>query len=246
MEAALLTEDLVLGGRIVLRQPSDGLRATIDPLLLAAAVPAKPGERILELGCGSGVASLCLACRLPDTLLVGLEADPALAALANENARRNGLECRVVALEGDVAAPPPTLIPASFDHVMANPPYLPAGQGTLPPSSLKAAAIGEHGVALGQWLDLAFAMVRRHGSVAIVQRADRLSELLRLFERRTGEIIVVPLWPMAGKPATRVIVRGRLGRRTPLSLAAGLILHEADGRYTAAAEAVLRHAQPLI
>jgi tRNA1(Val) A37 N6-methylase TrmN6 len=51
---------------------------------------------------------------------------------------------------------------------------------------------------------------------------------------------------MAGKPATRVIVRGRLGRRTPLSLAAGLILHEADGRYTAAAEAVLRHAQPLI
>ena len=95
-----LTEDTLLGGRVRLRQPRVGLRAGHDAVLLAAAVPARPGDRVLELGCGSGAAFLCLAARVPDLSIVAVEREPALAALARENAERAGIGHRVTVLEG--------------------------------------------------------------------------------------------------------------------------------------------------
>ncbi|MDT8344261.1 MAG: methyltransferase, partial [Thermohalobaculum sp.] len=99
-----LTEDRLLGGRVRLLQPGAGYRAATDPVLLAAAVPARPGERVLELGIGAGAATLCLAARVAGLVHAGLEIQPDYLALAARNAALNGVA--LVLFEGDVAAPP--------------------------------------------------------------------------------------------------------------------------------------------
>lgn len=245
-----VTDDALLGGRIQLLQPEAGYRVAIDPVFLAAAVPARAGERVLDVGAGTGAASLCLAARVADCRISGLEIDPATVRIANENVRRNGVADRVNVMIGDVVRPPIRLAPGSFDHAMANPPYLEAAHATPPPNAARAGAHVEArasaGADLAAWLKFALSMVRSKGTLTLVHRADRLDQVLAELRGLAGGIVVFPLWPDASaKPAKRVLVRAVKGSAQPMRLAAGLILHEADGRYTAAADAVLRHAQGL-
>src|SRR6202034_2689614 len=137
-----VTQDELLGGRVVLRQPVQGFRAAIDPVLLAAAVPAESGQTVLDLGTGTGAAAFCLARRVPGVRAAGLGQPRELALLAAETAVLNGLDRHTDFLIGDLLAPPSRLEPNSFDHVMANPPYLPAGTATLPPDPARARAAG--------------------------------------------------------------------------------------------------------
>jgi tRNA1(Val) A37 N6-methylase TrmN6 len=155
-EQYLYTEDRLLGGSVVLRQPMQGFRAAIDPVLLAAAVPAAAGERVLELGAGTGAAALCLARRVAGVESIGLDIQPDLVALANANALANGLAGSARFMVGDVAHLPAELLAVRFDHVMANPPYLPTGSATLPANAARALAVGERaGAELPVWIDAA-------------------------------------------------------------------------------------------
>lgn len=248
-EAAMRLEtsdDTLLGGRVLLKQPKAGYRAAIDPVFLAASVPAGPGDLVLDVGAGVGAASLCLARREPGCSVRGIELQRDLVRLATENVIANGLAGRVDVMVGDLLHPPPRLAPGAFAHVMANPPYLPEGAATPPPDAGKARANVESEAALADWVRFALAMVRPKGSVTLIHRADRLEALLAAMAGKAGDIAVFPLWPGAGKPASRIIVRGRKGVATPTRLLPGLVLHEADGRYTAAADAVLRDGAGLV
>ena len=241
-----LTDDTLLDGRVALRQPTVGYRTAIDPVLLAASVHAAPGETVLDAGCGVGAAALCVAVRLPQVRVVGIERDRNLVDLARRNAEASGVGGRVDFVCGDMAAPPPALPAHGFDHVIANPPHLERDGGRASPHAGKRAATVETDLALGDWITACAHVVRHKGTVTLVHRADRLDALLAEARGRLGEVVVFPLWPGAAKPAKRVIVRGRRGVATPMRLAAGLALHEADGRFTPAADAILRHAQELI
>lgn len=240
-----VSEDTLLDGAIRLRQPRSGYRAAIDPVFLAAAVPAQAGETVLDAGCGAGAATLCLAKRVPDCRITGIEAQRDLVRLANESATLNGFADRIVIMTGDILRPPPRLEPGSFSHVMANPPYLPDDAGTPSPDAAKAAATLEGTADLAAWLRFALSAVRPKGSVTFIHRADRMEQLLAQLSQRAGEIVVFPLWPGQNKPAKRIIVRARKGVATPTRLTPGLVLHEADGRYTAAADAILRQGAAL-
>src|SRR5690242_9396567 len=88
------TEDAFLDGRLTIAQPVSGSRAGLDAVFLAAACPARPGHTVLELGSGSGIVSLAVAARVDGVMVTGVEVQPALCALATENARRNGLAAR--------------------------------------------------------------------------------------------------------------------------------------------------------
>lgn len=240
------SRDALLGGRVLLDQPATGYRAAIDPVLLAAAVPAAPRDSVLDLGCGAGAAALCLLARMPEVRVTGLDLQMDLVRLAGENARKNGAAARFAAMAGDVAKLPPRLSPASFDHVMCNPPYLKAESGRPSPHRARDLANREGRAGLDDWVSAALAMTRTRGSVTLIHRADRLDDLLAALQGRAGNVAVFPLWPKADSPAKRVIVQARKGTAGPLRLCAGISLHEADGGYTAAAEAVLREAAPLV
>lgn len=238
-------EDTLLGGRVRLLQPRRGYRAAIDPVLLAAAVPAHDGEAVLELGAGAGAAGLCLAARVPGCRLTALERQPEAAAAMRLGASRNGWQDRIRVLEGDLRTPPPELPLNGFDRVLMNPPYYEAGRHTPSPAPGKAASHGEGEVALADWVRAALRHLKSRGTLTLVHRADRLDAILAALHGRFGGIVVFPLWPRAGQPAKRVLVHAVRDGRGPLRLAAGLVLHSAEGRFTPAAEEILLHAAPL-
>jgi tRNA1Val (adenine37-N6)-methyltransferase len=230
-----MTDDRFLGGRVIVRQMQSGFRAGLDAVMLAAAVPARAGDEILELGAGAGTASLCLASRVSGTSIVGVEIDPALATLANENATANSLDMRVRFATGDVFVLPAELR-RDFAHVLCNPPFHDE-EGEVSPDAGRDMALRDKG-RLGDWMELGLKRTASGGTFTAIIRADRLSDALaRLPERGVS---IFPLWPRSGEPAKRVIVRAIKGARTASSLQAGLVLHNGDGSYTPEANAVLR------
>ena len=241
-----ITEDTILDGRIRLRQPADGARTAMDPVFLAASVPAEPQHQVLDIGCGPGAAMLCLAARVPQCRIVGLELQRDLVRLAGDNVVLNQMSDRLSVMIGDLLQAPPRLSPGSFDHVIANPPYIPRGHGTAPATPGRAAATVEGTADLGDWVRFAFTMVRATGTVTFIHRADRIDALLGHMAGRGGELVLFPLWAGPGRPASRVLVRARKQSAAPARIAWGMVLHEADGRLTAAAESVLRGAEALV
>jgi tRNA1(Val) A37 N6-methylase TrmN6 len=241
-----VTEDAFLGGQLSIRQPKAGPRAGIDAVFLAAACPASAGDTVLEAGAGSGIVSLAVASRIPGARVTGVEIDPRLATLAAGNAAANGLAHAVRFIEGDVTRPSSAfaalgLAPDGFDHVLANPPFLTAGEARLPPEAMLRRA---HAADAGEWegwLRFLAAFARPKATLTLIHRADALPRLLPLMEGRFGSLILFPLFPRAGEPANRILIRGIKGSRGPLTICEGLVLHRTDGGFTQAAEAVLRH-----
>jgi tRNA1Val (adenine37-N6)-methyltransferase len=226
--------DKFLGGRIAVQQPETGFRAGLDAVMLAAAVPARAGEEILELGAGAGTASLCLAARL-DVRLTGIEIDPALVELANANAATNGMAERVAFAAADALALP-AVLRRPFAHVFCNPPFH-GEEGETAPDPGRARALQDGGT-LPAWLAEGLKRTVSGGTFTAILRADRLGEALAALPGRG--ITVLPLWPRAEQPAKRVILQARQGSRAPLLLLPGLVLHAPDGSYTPQADAVLR------
>lgn len=239
-----LTRDGLLDRRLALWQPARGYRAGADAVFLAAFVPARAGETALDVGAGAGAAGLCLAYRVPGLSVTGLERDPDMVALARRNAAENGLAGRLTCLPGDVANAA-TLVGSRFDHVLSNPPFHPAGSATPSPRARRSAAhIEAADLPLGLWLERCLAWRKPGGSLTLIHLAARLPEILAALGERAGAITVLPLWPKADRPAERLLVRCRDGGAGGgLTLLAGVVLHDAAGGYSEAAEAVLRLGQ---
>jgi tRNA1(Val) A37 N6-methylase TrmN6 len=240
------SEDTLLGGRVRLLQPLEGYRVAIDPVLLAASVPARAGESVLDIGCGGGAATLCLAARVEGVRVIGIERDRDLVRLANDSILLNERKAQLAAMAGDLLRPPPRLEPGTFHHVMANPPFLEAARATPSADSAKARATVEGEADLAAWVRFALTMVRAKGTLTFIHRADRLDQLVAQLAGRAGEITIFPLWPRTGRAARRIILRARKGIAAPARLLPGLVLHDAAGRYTEAADAILRDAAALV
>jgi len=236
-----LSDDGFLGGRLRILQPETGFRAAIDSVMLPAAVDPENGLDILDAGIGAGVASLCLLARVPAFRVSGIEIDTALAGLARLNAERNGFAIDVVC--GDLLRPARAAA-ARFDQVMTNPPYFESGQGTAPRSARAGSRVmlaGHDSTALKSWIAACLHVLRPGGVLTLIHRAERGEEILAAFGDRAGNAEVFPLWPRPGEPARRILVRARLGGTAPPRRLAGLTLHGAAEKYTAQAEAILRH-----
>jgi len=226
-----------LDGRVKVAQPDSGFRSGLDAVMLAAAVPAAPAQTALELGAGSGVASLCLAARVPGMIVTGVERDHDLIAWAQANAAANGADCSFIA--ADIFALPKGL-KRDFQQVYTNPPFHGVGQSS--PDPARAAALMDGGK-LSDWLKLGLQRTVSGGFFTAILRADRLNEALGALPERG--VCVFPLWPRQGEMPKRVIVQARKGSNAPFALLPGLVLHTEDGSWTPEADAVLRRGNAL-
>ena len=242
-----LSDDKFLMGRLRLLQPVKGYRAATDPVLLAAACPARAGESVLDLGCGAGAAGLCLATRVPGVVLAGLEVQPEYADLARRNADRNGVAMEVV--EGDLTAMPKGLR-RDFDHVIANPPYYDAGGSPSPVAGRDRAV--RVATPIAAWVAAAGARLRPGGWLTMIFATPCLPEALAALAPKLGSAAVLPLEPRVGRAPPRVILQARKGGRAAFRLLAPFTLHAGaahDGdreSYTPAANAVLREGADLL
>jgi tRNA1(Val) A37 N6-methylase TrmN6 len=235
-----VSEDLLLGGRLRLRQPAVGYRAGVDAALLAAACGARPGERVLEAGCGVGAALLAAAARRAEARFTGVEREPAALALAKENIALNGMDDRVSAIGGDVAAGFRGLGLPPFDAVMANPPFFDDPNALRGPHPAREGAyLAPEGLAA--WIDFLTKAVREGGTITLIHRADRLGDILGLLAAKAGSVRIRPVQPFGDQPAKRVLMRAIKTGKAPLVLLPALILHDrSEAKHTPAAEAILR------
>jgi tRNA1Val (adenine37-N6)-methyltransferase len=230
------TSGHLLDGRVHYAQPKKGFRSGIEPVLLAASLPVRPGESVLEGGAGAGATLLCLAARIPDLQATGIERDAGLVALARRNAAENDWS-GLCFIEADMAALPDT---GTFDHGCANPPYHPAAGTPSPDPARDTAKRGRTGV-LQVWAAALATRLRRHGTLTFILPATLLPACAEAFAAAgCPAAAMLPLWKTAGGPAKLVLVRGVKGGRTPFRVLPGLILHDAGGGFTREAEAILR------
>jgi tRNA1(Val) A37 N6-methylase TrmN6 len=240
-----LSEDAVLGGALRLRQPRRGHRVGHDAVLLAAACPAEPGERVVDLGAGVGAAGLALAARARDIKVTLVEIDPELAALAAENAALNGLSARVRSVALDAAAPARAfaaagLTPDSVARVLMNPPFNDPVRQRASPDRRRRLAHAAPREMLAAWIRTAARLLRPRGTLTVIFRADGLVDLGGALDAVFGAVAILPVYPKPDQPAVRILVRATKASRAPLSILPGLVLSDAAGHPTPQAEAVLR------
>ena len=243
--AALATsEDAVLGGRLRLRQPLRGHRVGHDAILLAAATSAYAGELAVDLGAGVGGAGLALAVRVGGLHVTLVEIDEMLCGLAAENARLNRLDDRVRALLADAedsnALAAAGLAPASIDRVLMNPPFNDARRQNVSPDPRRRLAHAGAPSLLPRWAATAAFLLKPQGVLTLIWRADALADVLGALAGEFGDIAVLPVLPRSDAAAIRVLVRAVRGGRAKRRHYPALVLNDAAGQPTAAAEAVLR------
>ena len=237
------TDDTLLGGRVTLRQPRDGFRATSDAVFLAAALTAAPGEKLLDVGVGAGAALLAAAARMPACNFVGIDTDAEALGYARSNVATNGWADRVVLCHTDLADIAAVPAPA-YHHVFSNPPYYANGSGRLSPVAARTRARHAGQIPLATWVQLCAAAASR--SLTLVLPADREAEALGALPPGFSVTRVLPLAAHAGKRPTRVIVQSwKEGGGRGVVRLQPFIIHKLGGGFSAAADSILRAGAPL-
>ena len=232
----MTTKGYLLGGRIVYWQRAAGFRSGIEPVMLAASVPARPGEHVLEAGTGAGAALLCLTARVSGVRSTGVEIDETAAKLAAANACANGF----VDIEMITGRIETARFSHSFNHAIANPPYH-TPHGTVSPDAARETAKRGSVELIIAWIGPLSRALRDRGTLTLIVPTALVPACLRaMADTACPCTIIFPLWPKAGQRAKLVLLRGVKRARSPMRLAAGLILHGSDGSFTEAAQAVLR------
>lgn len=228
------TDGTLLGGRLRYRQFSTGYRTGIEPVLLAASVPAKPGDVVLEGGTGAGAALLCLTARVPGVCAIGVERDEAMAGLARHNIGANEAAGASVQTADLLTFAPGQPV----DHAISNPPWHDAaspGSGDLLRDAAKRAPPG----LLPAWIAALAKPLRPRGSLTLLLPAAILPQALAaMAAAKCGSPAIMPLWPKTGFASRLVLVRGIKLGRGECRLLSGLVLHEGRA-FTGAARKIL-------
>lgn len=243
-DAPDLTDDAILDGRMRLLQRKDGHRFGHDAILLAACVPAKPGDIAVEFGAGVGAAGLALLARVPGAQVTMAEIDPALSALACENILRNGLTEQAKAVTLDVNSPAGIfeaagLSPGSADHVFMNPPFNTSAHQLSPDAARTSAHAAPEGL-LERWIARAHWLLREGGTLTLIWRAEELAAVRAALDGKTGAVRILPVHGKAGGPVIRIVAQGVKGQRATESVLEPLMLNDSNSRPTALAEKVMR------
>ena len=224
-----LTEDAFLGGKLCLRQPKSGHRAGHDAMLLAAATPARPGDRVVDLGAGVGAAGLAVARRVAGIRLASVEIDQSLADLARDNAVSNSIAAETIVLDvtsGADAFAAAGLLPDTVDVVLMNPPFNDSTRHRASPDRARQIAHVAAAASLESWVHAARRILKSGGVLTLIWRADAIAEVLAALERGFGSLVILPVHAEATSPAIRILVRAVKGGRAPTRLEPALVLSD--------------------
>jgi len=227
-----VTEDSFLGGGLRLRQPASGHRAGHDAMLLAAATPARAGDRVADFGAGVGAAGLALARRVERLDLLLVEIDSKLADLARDNAAANEIPARAIVLDIEASAETfaaAGLGPDSLDVVLMNPPFNDRARHRSSPDKGRERAHVATGTTLENWIHAARRVLRSGGRLALIWRADGLADVLTALDRGFGSLEILPVHGELTAPAIRILVRATKGGRAPMRIHSGLMLNDESG-----------------
>ena len=227
-----LTEDAFLGGQLRLKQLRSGHRAGHDAVLLAAATPARSGERVADLGAGVGVAGLSVARCVAGIDLVLVEIDAALAGLAGANAAANAIQADVIVLnvEADATAfAAAGLAPDSVDAVLMNPPFNDPARHRVSPDTARGVAHMATATTLSTWVHAARRILKSRGALTLIWRADGIAEVLAALDHGFGSLHILPVHGDARAPANRLLVRATKGGRAPTQIHPALMLNDESG-----------------
>jgi tRNA1(Val) A37 N6-methylase TrmN6 len=237
-----VTEDSFLGGKLRLRQPKSGHRVGHDAMLLAAATPAAPGDRVVDFGAGIGAAGLAVAKYAGGIQLVLVEIDEGLADLARANALSNSVAAEVLVLDvtsGAEKFAAAKLAPDSVDVVLMNPPFNDASRHRASPDKGRELAHVAALETLDGWIHAARRILKSGGNLVMIWRADGIAEVLAALGRGFGSLVILPVHADAASPAIRVLVRASKGGRAPTHLLASLMLNDEAGRPTPFTQKIL-------
>ena len=227
-----VTEDDFLGGRLRLRQLKSGHRAGHDAMLLAAATPARSGDRVVDFGAGVGAAGLAVAKRVVGISPLLVEIDERLAELARDNAIANAIVAETLVLDvtsGAESFASAGLVPDSVDVVLMNPPFNDASRHRASTDKAREAAHVAAAETLEGWIHAGRRILKSGGHLVMIWRADGIAEVLAALGRGFGSHVILPVHAEAEAPAIRVLVRGTKGGRAPTRLLAGLVLNDQTG-----------------
>jgi len=230
-----LNEEVLFRGKLRCLQPRQGYRFSVDAVLLAHFITPEPEAQILDLGAGCGVISLILSHRYPAISLVALEVQPRLAGIIRRNVAINGLNDRLTVVEGDCREVASLLPPESFNRVVANPPYYPAGSGRHHPETERTKARHEILGGASEMAQAAAFALKPEGRAAFVYPAARVEPLLGILRENGLEPKRLQMvHPCPGASAGLVLVEAVMDGWEGLDVLPDFfICQEKGGAYTA-------------
>lgn len=227
-------ECTLLGGLVKIRQPEKGFRVGLDTVMVAASVPAKEKASVLDMGAGVGGISLCLAKRLPQPEITAVELQQSYYEFACQNIADNNIEDRVSMVLSDIC----DYKQSGFDVAVCNPPFLEEGSYISSPNPEKEKAIGD--TSIDVWVKAASRCLKKGGQLVMIHRADALQRIIQAFGTKFGRVEIFPLFPRAGEPAKRVVIRAVKESKGVSQIYHGMIIHQKNGEWTPESEKVLR------
>jgi len=236
------TLESLFGGRLQILQKKKGYRYTIDSVLLAHFVEPKKGERILELGAGSGVISLLLAFRNPGVRVTGLELQAELADMAGRSISMNGLEGRVSIFQGDVRNAAELMEARSQDVAVFNPPYRKMGSGKVNPGREKALARHELAGSIADFLKAAYYALEPGGRACLIYPCSRMAEAIhRMREEKMEPKRLRMVHSRPGSRGDFILVEGIKGGGEEMAVLPPLFVYQEGEGYSAEMEALFRN-----
>ncbi|MEG2221124.1 MAG: methyltransferase [Oscillospiraceae bacterium] len=234
-----MRQDALWAGGPVFYFDETAFPPTMDTFLLGDFSRGKRGERVCDLGAGTGLLGLLLLAREPSLHVTGVELNPAAVPLAEETIRANGLSDRMTLLTADLRQLDGVLPAGTFDRVVCNPPYFQAGSGAAPSSGDRRLAREDAAATIDEVSHAAGRLLRFGGRLEVVFRPERLCDLLCAL--RTAAVEPKRLrfvQQRADTPPLLLLLEGRRGGRPGLSVEAPLLLENLDGTPSSALDAI--------
>ena len=234
------TQDYLLNRRIKIFQPIDGYRASTDAVIVSSLVSRiHQGDKILDVGSGTGAIALCLASRFEKQKpqIDGLDLQQDLVELSNFSAEANSF-CDILHFyHCNIKDKLDFIKPCFYNHVISNPPYTDHDMPSPNPS--KAQAHNHNDFNLTAWIKFCVKMLAPQGMFYMINRAEALDEILATIYGKLGAIKVIPVFTKGNIKAKRVLIMAQKDKKTPTEILPAFHVHTDDG-YTPKAFQILR------